>query len=225
MFRTILFDLDGTLVDTAPDMAAALNRLRVERGRPELDYAAIRGQVSNGAAGLLRVGFADVTDAEALADLRGRFLELYRADLHRHSLLFPGMEAILGAIEASGRHWGVVTNKPGWLTDPLLAGLGLDHRAACVVSGDTLAERKPHPLPLQHACRLTGAEPGACLYVGDAARDVEAGRAAGMTTVVARFGYIPAGERPDTWGADALIDDPAELRAWLEPLEPGGLAS
>jgi phosphoglycolate phosphatase len=214
----------GTLLDTAPDMGGALNRLRAEHDLPPLPAEVIRPVVSHGAMRLVALGFPEAT-GDAFEALRLRFLELYAANLAVGTRLFPGFEAVLDHLEARGLPWGIVTNKPGWLTDPLLAALGLDRRAACAVSGDTVAERKPHPLPLLHAARLVGVEPGRCVYVGDAERDIQAGRAAGMTTVVAAYGYIPADEDPRQWRPHGVVAAPDELLAWMEHPAPAWLDS
>ena len=214
--RALLLDLDGTLLDTAPDMAAALNALRRECGLPELAFATVRPQVSHGAAALVRLGFPEARDAEFEA-LRRRFLDLYRGALVTHTRLFPGFDAVLDSLAARAVPWGIVTNKPGWLTEPLVAALGLAARAACVVSGDTLAERKPHPAQLLHAAAVLGIEPRACVYAGDAERDIAAGRAAGMATVAVRFGYLAAGEDPAAWNPDGIVERPAELLDWIAP--------
>jgi N-acetyl-D-muramate 6-phosphate phosphatase len=212
--RAVLFDLDGTLLDTAPDMVGALNTLREERSFPPLPFAAARPQVSHGAAALVRLGFPEVPapDREAL---RVRFLELYSDRIADETRPFERVPELLGMLERAGIPWGVVTNKPAWLTDPLLQALGLSRRAQVVVSGDTLAERKPHPLPLLHAAQLLGLAPAECLYVGDAARDVQAARAAGMQVIVALFGYIDPLEMPRDWPADGWISSPLELLDWL----------
>ncbi|HVC02987.1 MAG TPA: phosphoglycolate phosphatase [Steroidobacteraceae bacterium] len=215
--QAVLFDLDGTLLDTAPDMHRALNALLREKGRAELPFAVVRPRVSHGAAGVLRVGFAAVDEAEYRA-LQRRFLEIYSADLCIDTRLFPGMERALDTIDARGLVAGIVTNKAAWLTDPLVERLGLRERFACVVSGDTVAERKPHPLPLLHAAKLAGVPPAACIYVGDAARDVQAAHAAGMPAVVAKYGYFDADDDVDAWGGDGDIDSPADLVDWLSAL-------
>lgn len=215
MIHLVLFDLDGTLADTAPDMAAALNQLRAEESLPPLPFAAIRPEVSHGSPAMLKLGFDIATDAPAYPALRQRFLDLYEAQLCRKTVLFPGVPDLLDAIERQSLRWGIVTNKPGWLTDPLLEQLALTSRATCVVSGDTTPNRKPHPDPLLHACQLASTSPAACVYVGDAVRDVQAAHAAGMATVVARYGYIADHEQPDDWGADYLIESPADLLSWL----------
>jgi len=212
--RGVLFDLDGTLLDTAPDMAAALNRLRIAEGLAALPYLQIRPLVSHGAPRLLRLAFGE-PDAERLESLRRRFLDFCRAALAVHTRLFDGFEAVLSAIERSGLRWGIVTNKPGWLAAPLVAEVGLAERCACLVAGDTLAQRKPHPLPLLHAAGLLGLEPRECAYVGDAERDVQAARNAGMIPLVAGFGYLGDGEDPAAWRAEAIFARPEDLVDWL----------
>ena len=212
--RGVLFDLDGTLLDTAPDMAQALNRLRKEQGEHEIPFALIRPHVSHGALALVRTGFPDADD-ERVGILRARFLELYSADIAAGTKLFPGFQAVLAQLEARDLRWGIVTNKPAFLTEPLLAAMKLSTRAKCVVSGDTLPQRKPHPAPLLHAAALLGIETGDCVYVGDAERDVRAAHAAGMRSLIALFGYLSEHDQPQTWGADAMINEPAELITWL----------
>jgi phosphoglycolate phosphatase len=209
----VLFDLDGTLADTAPDLAAAVNALLTHEGRDALPFENIRPWVSWGAPRLIRLAFGDDLPEERFDDLRGRFLAFYEAGLCRHSRVFPSMEPVLQALEGNGHPWGIVTNKPGWLTEPLVAALGLTDRAATVISGDTLPYAKPHPMPLLHAAREMGVAPGRCVYVGDAARDVQAGREAGMVTVAAAWGYIPDDDDPMTWAADHLLDEPSGLVA------------
>ena len=214
--RTILFDLDGTLLDTAPDLAAALNTVLEENQQPALPFESIRPVVSHGGIALIKLGFGLQQDDPNFQPLRQRLLTVYRENISRHTTLFPGMETVLQTIEQRGLNWGIVTNKPGWLTDPLLKDLQLYDRAACVVSGDTLQERKPHPAPLLHACRLANSSPEQCLYVGDAQRDIEAGENAGMYTMVALFGYFTPEDQPHRWGASHTIDKPGELLTWLE---------
>lgn len=214
----VLFDLDGTLIDTAPDMAAALNELLSAEGREPLPFADIRPHVSHGAAGLLRLGFGLEGDSAEISRLRTSFLDRYQANLAGASRPFPGIAELLQRIEDEGHAWGVVTNKPGWLTEPLLRLLGLDTRAAVIVSGDTLEQRKPDPAPLLHACNQTGHAPARCVYVGDAERDVAAGIAAGMDTFVALYGYLGPDDRPGDWGASALLEQPADL--WPHLIHP-----
>ncbi len=213
--RAILFDLDGTLLDTAPDMVRALNCLCLEQRRETLPFDALRASVSHGSARLLQIGFPDA-DARQFAALQHRFLEIYRAALSTHTRLFNGMDAVLAELERRGLALGIVTNKPGWLTEPLLAQLELRERFACVVSGDTLSARKPDPLPMLHAARLAGAPAGECVYVGDAERDVQAAHAAGMEALVATYGYLHPEEDWQAWGGDGFVAQPLELLGWLE---------
>lgn len=216
MIKAVFFDLDGTLADTAPDLAAALNTLLREHGREPLPFPVIRPVVSHGGNALLRLGFGVEESHPEFPALRDRFLDIYQDQLHLDSHLFPGMAEVLTLIEESLRVWGIVTNKPEWLTRPLMARLGLETRAACIVSGDTVTPRKPHPAPLLHACRLTGVEPAAAIYIGDAERDITAGRAAGMRTLIALYGYLSTNDRPDRWQADGAVNAPGEILEWVE---------
>ena len=213
--QAFLFDLDGTLVDTAPDMAGALNRLRAESDLPALPYDVIRPWVSHGAMALVKLGFGHDLAADRLEALRLRYLDIYAAHLCVESVLFPGMAGVLEALEAQGRGWGVVTNKPAFLTEPLLAGLGLHTRAGCIVSGDTLPVRKPDPAPVRHACTLLGLPESACVMIGDAERDIASARAAGSPSIAAAFGYVLEDDDPHTWGADAVVNHAEELHAWI----------
>jgi N-acetyl-D-muramate 6-phosphate phosphatase len=213
--RAVLFDLDGTLLDTAGDIHVALNELLAEQGRPPIAYARVRPEVSHGSVAIVRVGFSDLPAHEFEAR-RARFMQLYLRRVAVLTRLFDGLEQALAAFEHAGVPWGVVTNKPGFLTDPLLAQLGLSERAGCVVAGDSLPERKPHPLPLLVAASLLERLPEECIYVGDAERDMLAARAAGMPSVLARFGYLRAEDQPEHWHADYSIERPEELLAWIE---------
>lgn len=213
--RAVLFDLDGTLLDTAPDLARALNNLLIEQSREPLPFAHIRPFVSHGSAALVRLGFPHAPEPEFIA-LRDRLLTLYRAQLAVETKLFDGMSELLSRLESAGLPWGIVTNKPAWLTEPLLESLALRHRAGTVVSGDTFPERKPHPRPLLHAATELGVDAAQCVYVGDAERDILAAKAAGMRALVARFGYIGADDTPDAWPADGWIDSPLDVLEWLE---------
>ena len=215
--EAVLFDLDGTLLDTAPDMVGALNDMRRDDALAPLAYAQGRTQVSNGALGLIRVGYPDAVDEERLA-LRDRFLARYAERVAEETVPFPGILDVLDALETSQTPWGVVTNKPGALTEAVLNGVGLASRCACVVSGDTLTRRKPHPDPLLHAARALGARELNSVYVGDAARDIQAGRAAGMLTIAATYGYLDGSSEPADWDADFAIDHPDELLPVLERL-------
>ena len=176
----------------------------------------IRPVVSLGGAAMIELGFGITDNDPSFASLRQRFLDNYFEDIALNTRLFDGIKEVLDQLEFNQYRWGIVTNKPGWLTTPLLASLGLSDRPGCVVSGDTLPQRKPHPAPLLHACQLLDLEPESVVYVGDALRDIEAGRKAGMKTIIARYGYISTEEKPDDWGADSIIDSPVELLAWLE---------
>jgi phosphoglycolate phosphatase len=213
--RAVLFDLDGTLVDTAPDLGYALNLQRARHGLPALADAVIRPQASHGARGLLAVGFDLHPDSPRFAAMREEFLQLYADNICRHSRPFPGILDLLDALESRGLKWGVVTNKPARFTEPLMSILDLAERAACIVSGDTCPEPKPHPGPLLHASELIGIAPAHCLYVGDAERDVEAARNANMPCIVAHYGYIGETDQPDAWGAIGLIHRPQELLNYL----------
>jgi phosphoglycolate phosphatase len=213
--RTLLVDLDGTLLDTAPDMGAALNALRASFALPPLDLATLRPYVSHGAWGLTRLSFPEADEAAQEA-LRVRFVHLYRAALSAHgTALFDGFGEVLAALAEADRPWGIVTNKPGWLTDPLLSELALPHPPTVVVSGDTTPKRKPHPEPLLHACEALNVRPSDCLYLGDAERDIVAARSAGMTAAVAMWGYLDSDEAARAWGAEHLVFHPQELPALL----------
>lgn len=207
----VLFDLDGTFADTAHDLAFALNETLRQFGREPLPFETIRPVVSHGGVALIRLGFGLGPDDEGYMPRREHLLRVYQDNIARETRLFDGMEQVIDALEAHGIPWGIVTNKPSWLTDPLMAKLGLAERARAIVSGDTCPNNKPHPEPVEHGCRLLGVEPGRCLYVGDAGRDIEAGRAAGSPTVAALFGYLMPGDDPADWHADFQIDHPLAL--------------
>jgi N-acetyl-D-muramate 6-phosphate phosphatase len=216
--QAVLFDLDGTLLDTAPDMVGALNNLRREQHLAPLPYEVVRAAVSHGAARLVRTGFETAGEQE-FAQLQQRFLEIYRGALSVHTQLFPGMSQVLDEIEARGLKSGIITNKAAWLTEPLLEQLKLRNRFACVVSGDTLTVRKPHPQPLLHAAALAHVPPEACIYVGDAQRDVDAAHAAGMPAMVADYGYLRPDEDTASWRADLYLKQPLDLLEWLRSLD------
>lgn len=213
--RTVLFDLDGTLLDTAPDLAYALNETLRAFGQAPLPYETIRPVVSHGGIALIKLGFGLGPEDEGYQPRRQYLLDTYRANIARATRPFAGMNELLDTLERQGLNWGVVTNKPAWLTEPLLQELGLYERAAVVISGDTLNERKPHPAPMLLACERAGSRAHECLYVGDAKRDIEAGHNAGMATLVALFGYIGDEDDPHTWGADALVETPEGILGWL----------
>lgn len=213
MITTILFDLDGTLVDTAPDLAHALNLQLKRHGKQPLAYEAIRPFASHGSRGLVGLGFGITPKDDTFLQMRDEYLSLYESVFTRSPVLLPNIAELLQAIENKGLKWGIVTNKPRRFTQPLIKSMGmnLSKRAACVVSGDDAPHPKPSPETLLIACYQMGVKPENCMYVGDAERDIQAGKAAGMKTVVALFGYIDVGDKPSEWGADALIETPLEL--------------
>lgn len=213
--KAVLFDLDGTLVDTAPDLGYALNLQRANHGLPPLADAVIRPQASHGARGLLGLGFDLHPDDARFAHMREEFLQLYADNICRHSCPFPGILDLLAELEARQLKWGVVTNKPARFTEPLMSVLDLAERAACIVSGDTCPQSKPHPAPMLCAAELCGATPAQCLYLGDAERDIQAATAAAMPALVAAWGYLDAADVPHTWGAHAQIRHPAETLDYL----------
>lgn len=211
MPEAVLFDLDGTLIDTAPDMGGALNNLLIEENQPPLPLQQIRPYVSQGGLVLTQLGFGEHVAAAEIEPLRQRFLQHYRAIVADNSRLFDGFEAVLAKLESRSIPWGIVTNKPEWLTHPLLQQLGLASRTAVVIGGDTLAQRKPHPLPLLEAAQRIGVDARQCIYVGDDERDIVAGKAAQMKTLVAAWGYIADAAEIAGWDADGVIERPVDL--------------
>jgi 2-phosphoglycolate phosphatase len=208
--QAVLFDLDGTLADTAPDLAYAINRMREARGQAQLPLSVMRPVTSHGARGLLNAGFGIAPDHPDYPALRQEFLQLYESDICRETRLFPGMPELLHALEARSLYWGVVTNKAERLTRLLLDELRLTSRCACIIGGDTTPHLKPHPAPLLAACSAIRRDAGACLYVGDDLRDIEAGRAAGMKVAAVRWGYLNGGD-PAAWNADWVLDEPHDV--------------
>ncbi len=215
MIKAVLFDLDGTLVDTAPDMAAALNRLLVEEGHTEIPLETIRPHVSKGGLALTQLGFSQHVEEAEIEPLRQRFLTSYLNNIADKSNLFNGFERTLTCLEDNNIIWGVVTNKPHFLTMPLMQQLGLDKRSATIISGDTTAHRKPHPLPLQTAAKEINIACEDCLYIGDDPRDIDAGNAANMTTMIASYGYTFESTDFATWQADSIIHQPTDLLTYL----------
>jgi 2-phosphoglycolate phosphatase len=209
MIQAVLFDLDGTFADTAPDLGYAVNVMRAARGLEAVPEARTRPVTSSGARGLLGAGFGITPEHADYAAMRDEFLDIYEANLCRATRLFDGMAELLSALESRGITWGIVTNKAERFALPLMRQLGYGGRAACVIGGDTTGRLKPHPEPLYAAARAIGKAPASCLYVGDDLRDVQAGRAAGMKTLAVRYGYLN-GSDPASWGADAVIDTPLE---------------
>jgi len=210
MIKAILFDLDGTLADTAPDLTYALNRVRAARGLPPLPLAATRPVASQGARGLIGAGFSIHPGDSGYDQLRDEFLAVYADNLCRETRLFAGIPELLDRLEARALPWGVVTNKAERFTFPLLDLLKVRSRSACVIGGDTTGKIKPHPEPLLAASRAIGLAPQSCIYVGDDRRDVEAGQAAGMKTAIAKWGYLN-GQDPENWNADHMIEEPRDL--------------
>ncbi|MFM9967996.1 MAG: HAD-IA family hydrolase [Burkholderiales bacterium] len=215
LIQAVLFDLDGTFADTAPDLGAALNRLLAEAGRPSVALAVSRKLTSSGARGMIQVGFGIGPDHPDYAALQVRYLEIYEQGVCVDTRLFPGMESLVEKIESYPMTWGIVTNKAARFTVPLVKALGYEKRSACVVSGDTTSRLKPAPDSLLHAAREIGVAPANCLYVGDDLRDIQAARAAGMPVLAATYGYLGDGEKPENWGADALISSPLEILNFL----------
>jgi len=216
MIRAVLFDLDGTLADTAPDMARTVNLLRERRGLAPVPLEQVRPYVSNGARGMICSAFGITTDHAEFMGLREEFLDTYESNLCVDSRLFPGMEDLLGSLEARGTAWGVVTNKFERFARPLIDGLGLGARAAVIVGGDTCARAKPYPDSLLFAAGKLEVNPAETLYVGDDLRDVQAARAAGMPVIVAGYGYLGDGPPAETWGADAIVGSAAGIGEWLQ---------
>lgn len=214
--RAVLFDLDGTLADTAPDLGGALNRLRAREGLLPLPIASLAPVASSGARGMLAAGLGRHPGDADYEPLRLAFLAEYEAALTRDSRLYEGVPALLAGLEARGLRWGIVTNKHLRYARPVVAGLGLG-RAAVLVGGDSTPHPKPHPAPLEAACASLDLPPAACVYVGDDRRDIEAARAAGMPGIAARYGYLGLGEPVEAWGAAACIDRPLELLDLLGP--------
>jgi len=220
--RVVLFDLDGTLLDSAPDMLAAINALRGRRGEAPAMLDRLRPHVSKGARAMIAASFPALDEATREA-MVAPFLDAYEREIGLHGQPFDGIEELLAAIEADGARWGIVTNKPGYLARQVLPAFGWDARSAILVGGDTLAERKPHPLPLLHSARELGVEPSQCVYVGDDERDIVAARAAGMPSVVALWGYRLDLDDPETWQGDVLAETPRDL---LDPAAwPRGAAA
>jgi N-acetyl-D-muramate 6-phosphate phosphatase len=215
MIRAVLFDLDGTLAHTAPDLGYALNRQRIARGLLPLPLEIIRTEASAGARGLLGLGFNIKPGDPGYDVMRAEFLDFYAERLCRDTYLFPGVAELLEELDIRGLPWGVVTNKPARFSIPLLQELGLSNRTACIVSGGDTAHSKPHPDPLLMASNVMAIAPRDCIYLGDDMRDVQASLAAGMEPVIAKYGYLGSVSAPESWGARYLIDRPEELLSYL----------
>jgi N-acetyl-D-muramate 6-phosphate phosphatase len=212
---SVLFDLDGTLADTAPDLAYALNTLLAENGKEALPLDMLRPVVSLGGVAMVRQAFEIEEGHSDFAALKERFLQLYRNNIAKYTVLFEGMENLLTQLEARQIPWGIVTNKSTWLTQALMQELDLATRTPCIVCGDTVEYAKPHPAPMLHACRLLECVAEQTVYIGDAMRDIEAGNRAQMTTLIANYGYIGKDEQTKKWGANGNIDSPLEILNWV----------
>ncbi len=210
----VLFDLDGTLVDTAPDLVACLNKALTAHGYVEIEHDDVRPLISHGAMAMINhvAGDADEALKSRMLDF---MLDCYQNNIAEHSRFFAGINETLKAIETLGLKWGVVTNKRERFTLPLMEALNLSDRAACIVSGDTTANPKPHPEPMLAACKQAGVRPENCVYIGDASHDIAAGKNANMKTLAAIYGYLKEGDQPENWGADALIERPEQLLHWI----------
>lgn len=210
MMRAVLFDLDGTFADTAPDLGRAVNIMRAARGMNPVALAETRRVTSLGARGLLGVGFGMGPDHADYSAMRDEFLQIYENNLCCETRLFPGMAELVDRLESDGLRWGIVTNKAERFALPLMQQLGYGSRAGCIIGGDTTGQMKPHPAPLLAAAGILELPPSSCVYVGDDERDIAAGKAAGMKTIAVRFGYLN-GSNPDQWGAAVVVDTPAEI--------------
>ncbi|MGZ5011875.1 MAG: HAD family hydrolase [Methylobacter sp.] len=213
----VLFDLDGTLVDTAPDLISCLNRALSLHGFDAVAPEIIKPFISYGALAMINAS-QPLCDELVKAGILETMLELYQDNIAEHTVFFDGMAETLAAIEAQGLKWGVVTNKRERFTNPLMDALKLTERAACIVSGDTTANPKPHPEPMLLACKQADVNPQECVYIGDAQHDITAGKSVQMKTLAALYGYIKPGDTPETWGADALIESPDEISTWIASL-------
>lgn len=213
--KAVLFDLDGTLLDTAPDLAYALNSLLISQQRQPLPFAQIRAVASHGSKGLLKLGF-NITEAAAEFDtLKTQLLTIYHQNIARQTRVFNGINQVLTCLKEQALPWGIVTNKPAWLTEPLLQAISFDTAPACIVSGDTVSRAKPFPDSLLYACNLIDCAADECLYIGDAERDIQAGKNAGMQTLVALYGYLAADDKPLQWQANGTVETPEEIVEWI----------
>ncbi len=215
MIKAVLFDLDGTFADTAPDLADALNKVRDENNLPPLPLESIRLETSNGAHALIKLGFEIDENDSKFSVLKNKLLENYSNSIARYTSLFNGIEELIDKLDQQNISWGIVTNKPERFTNPLMEQLGITQRTNCIVSGNTTAHSKPHPESLIYAAKLLNLAPHECIYIGDAERDIEAARNAGMPSLVAMFGYLGSDDHPETWGADGFIDHPLEALIYL----------
>jgi 2-phosphoglycolate phosphatase len=211
VIKAVLFDLDGTFADTAPDLAAALNHTRATRHLPPLSIELLRPQASHGSRGLLKVGFDIEPEHPDYDKLRDTFLDYYAKNICVQTQLFGDTAELISTLEQRGIKWGIVTNKPHCFTIPLMQALGYAERAACLISGDTCAHSKPHPEPMLKACEIIGVSPAQCLYLGDDLRDMQAANAVGMRGIIANYGYVSADASVENWNAHGSINKPTEL--------------
>ncbi len=218
MIQCVLFDLDGTLADTVEDLVSALNQLRLSQQLEPVSIDSIRPYVSQGTPGMLKAAYGIDTHHKDFASLKEQFLNLYHQQLCQKTQLFPGIELCLNELDNNHIAWGIVTNKPEFLTQPLLKQLALEQRAQVIVCGDTFPHKKPHPMPLLEACKTLNTDPQHCIYIGDDKRDMQAAKAANMCSVAATWGYIPPDENPNQWNADYLLKSSSALSALLKQL-------
>ena len=211
----VLFDLDGTLLNTAPDLTTALNKALLNFNHPEVSVNAITPYISYGAAVMIDTALEQQLTESAKADILEWLLNYYENHIAVNTHLYNGMSELLATLEANGIPWGVITNKRERMTHPLMQALNLTKRSACIICGDTTAHSKPHPEPMLTACRQIQVSPEECLYIGDAQHDIAAGKAANMKTLAATWGYLKPDDQPQNWGADALIHQPAEILDWI----------
>lgn len=214
--QAVFFDLDGTLLDTAPDLAYALNQVLKKRGLNPVPLSKFRFHIYGGGPTMIQFGFGIDSSHEKYESIHNEFLEIYMRTLTMKTQLFSGMDKVLNFLDQHSLPWGIVTNKPAWLTEPILSHFGLGERCRCVISGDTLMFKKPHPQPLLHACQLANVNPIHCAYIGDTHDDIIASKAANMFAVGVTYGYHPEQSQPQNWGADKLVESPLEILNWLE---------
>ncbi len=211
----VLFDLDGTLVDSAPDIIAALNKVLLQHGFAEVLPETIKPFISYGISAMVKHGAPEVLDSELIDKLTTDTLTYYAGNIATHSVLYPGIAELLAMIESRELKWGIITNKRGRFTEPLMAALNFTDRVACMISGDTTAHSKPHPEPMLKACEIAGVPAEQCVYIGDAQHDILAGRTVSMKTLAATYGYLKPDDTPEQWGADALVSSPSQISTWI----------
>ncbi|KAF3977640.1 MAG: HAD-IA family hydrolase [Methylococcales symbiont of Iophon sp. n. MRB-2018] len=211
----VLFDLDGTLVDTAPDLIACLNKALLQYGFNEVTATKVKPLISFGAETMIKSSVEESVNQQTRNKILDTMLDCYQHNISQYSQFFSGINETLNTIESLNLKWGIVTNKRERFTQPLVKALNLTNRASCIISGDTTPNRKPHSEPLFTACSLANVKPEECVYIGDALHDIVAGKNANMKTLAAVYGYLKVDDTPDTWGADALIESPEQLTSWI----------